>query len=187
MTPRIWARYLNEAILLFGDRADVAFASHHWPTWGHGKVIRFLSEQRDLYAYLHDQSLRMLNQGYTGLEIAEQIQLPPALERAWHARGYYGSVSHDVKAIYQRYMGWFDGNPASLWKHPPEDAARRYVDCLWGTDAVVAKAGEYAENGTWRNFYLMGALELRHGAVPPSLSLASPDMIQALTVDQLFD
>ena len=109
--PRIWARYLNEAIVLFGDRADVAFASHHWPTWGHDKIIRFLSEQRDLYAYLHDQSLRMLNQGYTGLEIAELIQLPPALERAWHARGYYGSVSHNVKAIYQRYMGWF-GPPA---------------------------------------------------------------------------
>jgi len=225
--PRIWARYLTEAILLFGDRADVAFASHHWPTWGHDQVIRFLSEQRDLYAYLHDQSLRMLNQGYTGAEIAELIQLPPALERAWHARGYYGSVSHNVKAIYQRYMGWFDGNPASLWKHPPQDAAQRYVDCLGGADAVVAKARQYsesgdlrfaaellnhavfanpgheeakqllaatydqlgygAENGTWRNFYLMGALELRHGAIPPSLSLASPDMIQALTVEQLFD
>jgi alkyl sulfatase BDS1-like metallo-beta-lactamase superfamily hydrolase len=225
--PRIWARYLNEAILLYGDRADVAFASHHWPTWGHDEVIRFLSEQRDLYAYLHDQSLRMLNQGYTGLEIAELIQLPPALERAWHARGYYGSVSHNVKAIYQRYMGWFDGNPASLWKHPPEDAAQRYVDCLGGAAAVVAKARQYAEagdlrfaaellnhavfanpgdqeakqlladtydqlgygaeNGTWRNFYLMGALELRHGAIPPSLSLASPDMMQALTVEQLFD
>jgi alkyl sulfatase BDS1-like metallo-beta-lactamase superfamily hydrolase len=225
--PRIWARYLQEAIVLFGDRADVSFASHHWPTWGHDKVIRFLSEQRDLYAYLHDQSLRMLNQGYTGLEIAELIQLPPALERAWHARGYYGSVSHNVKAIYQRYMGWFDGNPASLWKHPPQEAAHRYVECLGGIDAVVAKAQQYAdagdlrfasellnhavfadpghdeakkllattydklgygaENGTWRNFYLMGALELRHGAIPPSLSLASPDLIQALTVEQLFD
>jgi alkyl sulfatase BDS1-like metallo-beta-lactamase superfamily hydrolase len=225
--PRIWARYLTEAILAFGDRTDVAFASHHWPTWGHDRVIRFLSEQRDLYGYLHDQSLRLLNQGYTGMEIAEMMELPPALERAWHARGYYGSVSHNVKAIYQRYMGWFDGNPASLWKHPPAEAARRYVDCLGGADAVVAKAGEYAdagdlrfaaellnhavfadpactgprealaaiydqlgygaENGTWRNFYLMGALELRHGAVPPSLSLLSPDMIQALTVEQLFD
>jgi alkyl sulfatase BDS1-like metallo-beta-lactamase superfamily hydrolase len=169
----------------------------------------------------------MLNQGYTGPEIAELIQLPPALERAWHARGYYGSVSHNVKAIYQRYMGWFDGNPASLWKHPPQEAAHRYVDCLGGIDAVVAKARQYAdagdlrfagellnhavfadpghdeakqllattydklgygaENGTWRNFYLMGALELRHGAIPPSLSLASPDLIQALTVEQLFD
>jgi alkyl sulfatase BDS1-like metallo-beta-lactamase superfamily hydrolase len=225
--PRIWARYLNEAIVLFGDRTDVAFASHHWPTWGQDKAIRFLSEQRDLYAYLHDQSLRMLNQGYTGLEIAELIQLPPALERAWHARGYYGSVSHNVKAVYQRYMGWFDGNPASLWKHPPQEAAHRYVDCLGGIDTVVAKARQYAdagdlrfaaellnhavfadpghdearkllattydklgygaENGTWRNFYLMGALELRHGAIPPSLSLASPDLIQALTVEQLFD
>ena len=148
--PRIWARYLNEAIVLFGDRADVAFASHHWPTWGHEKVIRFLSEQRDLYAYLHDQTLRMLNQGYTGLEIAELIQLPPALERAWHARGYYGSVSHNVKAIYQRYMGWFDGNPASLWKHPPQEAARRYVDCLGGVDAMVAKARQYVDAGDLR-------------------------------------
>jgi alkyl sulfatase BDS1-like metallo-beta-lactamase superfamily hydrolase len=122
--PRIWARYLTEAILAFGDRTDVAFASHHWPTWGHDRVIRFLSEQRDLYGYLHDQSLRLLNQGYTGMEIAEMMELPPALERACHARGYYGSVSHNVKAIYQRYMGWFDGNPASLWKHPPAEAAR---------------------------------------------------------------
>ncbi len=80
--------------------------------------MRFLTEQRDLYAYLHDQTLRLLNQGYTGIEIAEMIELPPALEAAWHARGYYGSVSHNVKAIYQRYMGWFDGNPAHLWRAP---------------------------------------------------------------------
>ena len=80
---------------------DVAFASHHWPTWGADNVPRFLSEQRDLYAYLHDQTLRMLNNGATGIEIAEEIVLPPGLDSAWHARGYYGSVSHNVKAIYQ--------------------------------------------------------------------------------------
>ena len=76
--------------------------------------------QRDLYAYLHDQTLRLLNQGYTGPEIAEMIELPPALRQAWHTHGYYGSVSHNVKAIYQRYMGWYDGNPARLWQHPPQ-------------------------------------------------------------------
>jgi alkyl sulfatase BDS1-like metallo-beta-lactamase superfamily hydrolase len=200
---RIWARYLNEAITMFGDQSDVSFASHHWPTWGSENVVEYLSQQRDLYAYLHDQTLRLMNQGYTGTEIAELIELPPELERAWHAHGYYGSVNHNVKAIYQRYLGWFDGNPAHLWQHPPQENAKRYVECLGGTGAVVAKAREYADNGdlrfaaellnhavfaspgdtaakdllaqvyerlgfgaecgTWRNFYLTGAQELRHG------------------------
>jgi alkyl sulfatase BDS1-like metallo-beta-lactamase superfamily hydrolase len=140
---RGWSRYLNEAIELFADSADVAFASHHWPTWGRDRIITFLSEQRDLYAYLHDQTLRLLNQGHTGIEIAEMLQLPPGLERAWHAHGYYGSVSHNVKAIYQRYLGWFDGNPVSLWPHPPEAAAERYVACMGGVEAVLAKARDY--------------------------------------------
>ena len=94
-----------------------------------------LSLQRDLYAYLHDQTLRLLNQGHTGTEIAETMQMPPALERAWHTHGYYGSVSHNVKAIYQRYMGWFDGNPARLWPHPPEALATRYVEAIGGSTA----------------------------------------------------
>ena len=118
--PHVWSGYLTEAIDTFADRADVVFASHHWPTWGHERIVEFLSLQRDLYAYLHDQTLRLLNQGYTGVEIAEIFQMPPALEKAWHTHGYYGSVSHNVKAIYQRYMGWFDGNPGRLWPHPPE-------------------------------------------------------------------
>jgi alkyl sulfatase BDS1-like metallo-beta-lactamase superfamily hydrolase len=148
--PRSWSRYLNEAIELFGASTDVAFASHHWPTWGTGNVTRFLSGQRDLYAYLHDQTLRMLNNGATGMEIAEDIKLPPALESAWHARGYYGSVSHNVKAIYQRYMGWFDGNPTSLWQHPPQAAATRYVDVIGGQQAVLDKARSYADEGDLR-------------------------------------
>lgn len=144
--PHAWAGYLTEAIDLFGSQAEVAFASHHWPTWGTDRIVEFLSLQRDLYAYLHDQTLRMLNQGLVGSEIAEQIQLPPALEAAWHTHGYYGSVSHNVKAIYQRYMGWYDGNPAHLWQHPPTEAARRYVDFMGGADTVVEKArASYAE------------------------------------------
>ena len=113
-------------------------------------MIRYLSEQRDLYAYLHDQTLRLLNNGSTGIEIAEDIELPPALESAWHARGYYGSVSHNVKAIYQRYMGWFDGNPSSLWEHPPQAAATRYVEVIGGQQAVLDKARAYAEAGDLR-------------------------------------
>ncbi|WP_174774893.1 alkyl/aryl-sulfatase [Cellulosimicrobium cellulans] len=138
--PHVWSRYLTESIDLFGAEAEVVFASHHWPTWGSERIVEYLSLQRDLYGYLHDQTLRLLNQGLTGPEIAEQIVLPPALENAWHARGYYGSVSHNVKAIYQRYMGWFDGNPAHLWEHPPVERARRYVELGGGADSVVATA-----------------------------------------------
>ena len=148
--PHGWARYLTETIDLFGAEVEVVFASHHWPTWGQERVVEFLSLQRDLYAYLHDQTLRMLNQGLTGPEIAEQIQLPPVLENTWGARGYYGSVSHNVKAIYQRYLGWFDGNPAHLWEHPPAERATRYVELGGGADAVVERGREAFEAGDLR-------------------------------------
>ncbi|MFB4263180.1 alkyl/aryl-sulfatase [Nonomuraea sp. GTA35] len=224
---RVWSRYLTEAIALFAGQADVVFASHHWPTWGQENIVAFLSQQRDLYAYLHDQTLRMMNKGMTGTEIAEAMRMPPALEHAWHTHGYYGSVSHNVKAIYQRYLGWFDGNPAHLWEHPPVEQARRYVECMGGRDGVLAYARRYiddgdlrfaasllnhavfadehdsqarsmlaevytrlgqgAENGTWRNFYLVGALELTGDVVPANLNSTSPEMIAALTVEQVFD
>jgi alkyl sulfatase BDS1-like metallo-beta-lactamase superfamily hydrolase len=224
--PRVWARYLTESIDRYGERLDVVFASHHWPTWGRERAIRYLSEQRDLYAYLHDQTLRLLNQGFNGAEIAEAMEMPPALEAAWHARGYYGSVSHNVKAIYQRYMGWYDGNPARLWQHTPDEQAKRYVAAMGGIDAVVAQArtafdsgdlrwaaelldraifadpshaeakalqadtlerlGFGAENGTWRNAYLAGAAELRHGAFGTPTSV-SGDFLRSLTPEQVFD
>ena len=148
--PRAWAGYLTEAIDTFADRTDVAFASHHWPTWGRERIVEFLGLQRDLYAYLHDQTLRQLNQGYTGIEIAENFAMPPALQRAWHAHGYYGSVSHNVKAVYQRYMGWFDGNPGRLWQHPPEAMAPRYVAAMGGVDRVVEIAREAFDAGDFR-------------------------------------
>jgi alkyl sulfatase BDS1-like metallo-beta-lactamase superfamily hydrolase len=148
--PHAWASYLTEAIDLFGAELKVVFASHHWPTWGRERAVEFLSRQRDLYAYLHDQTLRLLNNGLTGAEIAEAMVLPPALENTWHARGYYGSVSHNVKAIYQRYMGWYDGNPAHLWQHPPVEAGRRYVKFMGGADAVVAKARVSFADGDFR-------------------------------------
>ncbi|MBY8856031.1 MBL fold metallo-hydrolase [Nocardia sp. CA2R105] len=223
----VWSQYLTETITLFGDKTDVAFASHHWPTWGTEQVTSWLSLQRDTYGYLHDQTLRLLNQGYTGIEIAEMIQMPPALEKTWHTHGYYGSVSHDVKAIYQRYMGWFDGNPAHLWEHPPVESAVRHVAAMGGADSALRTAreaydaGDYrwvvqlvnyvifadpanadakalqanafeqlgygSENGTWRNFYLMAAYELRHGNVGTPTGTASNSVIGALSVDQVLD
>jgi alkyl sulfatase BDS1-like metallo-beta-lactamase superfamily hydrolase len=148
--PHIWAHYLTEAIELFADKSDVVFASHHWPTWGTENIAEFLTIQRDLYAYLHDQTLRLLNLGYTGPEIAEMIVLPPALEQSWSTHGYYGSVSHNVKAIYQRYLGWYDGNPARLWQHPPQEKAKRYVEFMGGADEVVAKARRSFADGDLR-------------------------------------
>ena len=148
--PHAWSGYLTEAIDTFADRADVVFASHHWPTWGREHIVEFMSLQRDMYAYLHDQTLRLLNQGYTGVEIAEMFQMPPALDKAWHTHGYYGSVSHNVKAVYQRYMGWFDGNPGRLWPHPPEALAPRYVDAMGGIDRVVELAKAAFDSGDFR-------------------------------------
>ncbi|TXI35690.1 MAG: MBL fold metallo-hydrolase [Mycobacterium sp.] len=148
--PRAWAGYLTEAIDTFTDRTDVVFASHHWPTWGRDRIVEYLSLQRDLYAYLHDQTLRQLNQGKTGIEIAEDFAMPPALEQAWHTHGYYGSVNHNVKAVYQRYMGWFDGNPARLWQHPPEAAGPRYVAAMGGVDRVVEIAQSAFDDGDFR-------------------------------------
>ena len=222
-----WAHYLNETIDLFGAELEVVFASHHWPTWSQDRAVEFLAVQRDMYLYLHDQTLRMINQGFVGTEIAEAMQIPPALVAAWHTHGYYGSVSHNVKAIYQRYLGWFDGNPAHLWNHTPTEAAQRYVSAFGGPDAAVDIAqtafdgGDYrwcvevlnhvlfhdenhvaaralqadafeqlafgCENGTWRNFYLGGATELRRGNFGTPTVASSPDLFGALTIGQIFD
>lgn len=169
---RIWSRYIADAMELFAGQADVVFASHHWPTWGAENIRVFLSQQRDLYAYLHDQTLRLLNQGYTGTEIAEIIQLPPGLEAVWHTHGYYGSVSHNVKAIYQRYLGWYDGNPAHLWQHPPQAAAERYARLAGGPEQLAAAARRFLAEDDPRF-----AAELASHAV-----FASPDLAEAKDV-----
>ncbi len=145
-----WAHYLGETLDLWGPDIDVVFASHHWPTWENERAVEFLAVQRDMYLYLHDQTLRLMNQGYVGAEIGEMLELPPALEAAWHTHGYYGSVSHNVKAIYQRYLGWYDGNPANLWPHPPTDAARRYVDAMGGPVGALDVARRAYDEGDYR-------------------------------------
>lgn len=147
---RMWARYLAETIELFGAETDVAFASHHWPTWGTEEVQTYLREQRDLYAFMHDQTLRRMNQGYVAGEIAEMVKLPAALEARWHTHGYYGTLNHNLKAIYQFYLGWWDGNPAHYWQHPPEEAGARYAEAFGGVDALVEAARGFAERGDLR-------------------------------------
>ncbi|HUD50615.1 alkyl/aryl-sulfatase [Parvibaculum sp.] len=145
-----WSYYINEAIDLFGGDTDVLFASHHWPRWGREVAITFLEKQRDMYKFVHDQTLRLANHGLTPLEIAEEIALPPTLASEWYSRGYYGTLNHNAKAVYQRYLGWFDGNPARLHPLPPVEAAKRYVDFMGGPNAVLRKARESYDKGDFR-------------------------------------
>ncbi|PWI66017.1 hypothetical protein PCL_05495 [Purpureocillium lilacinum] len=147
---KAWSGYLDETIDLYGRQSEVLFAGHTWPTWGNANLLRHISEQRDLYAYLHDQTLRLMNLGLNGTEIAEQLTLPPQLRDAPHAQGFYGSVSHNIKGIYQRYMTWFDGNPAHLWAHPPAEEGRRYIECFGGAQELIKKAQHYADAGDLR-------------------------------------
>jgi alkyl sulfatase BDS1-like metallo-beta-lactamase superfamily hydrolase len=226
--PKLWAYYLNQTIVLFGNKTDVVFAQHHWPTWGTERITTFLSDQRDMYEYINDQTLRLTNMGYTPLEIADTLrQLPPNLAAKWYTHGYYGSMSHDVRAVYQRYMGFYDGVPAHLNPLPPAAAGTKYVEYMGGSRAILAKArsdfkdGQYrwvaeimdkvvfaepdnkeaknleadaleqmgyqAENGTWRNIYLVGAYELRNGIPRGRGTTASPDTLRAMSIDMVFD
>jgi alkyl sulfatase BDS1-like metallo-beta-lactamase superfamily hydrolase len=145
-----WARHINDSIHLFGGEAEVVFSSHHWPTWGNGDVVTFLKGQRDLYRYIHDETLRLANHGYTFAEIAEMIELPPGVARSFANRGYYGSVNHCVKAVYVYYLGWFDGNPANLHPLPPVETAKKTVEYMGGADALLARAREDLARGEYR-------------------------------------
>jgi alkyl sulfatase BDS1-like metallo-beta-lactamase superfamily hydrolase len=145
-----WSKYINEAIELFADRADVVFASHHWPRWGAEDMLRYLRTQRDTYRYLHDQVLRLANHGQTMVEIAEELDLPPSLAGEHASRGYYGTVNHNAKAVYQRYLGWFDANPAHLHPHPPAAVGRRYVALAGGPEALMAHARDAFDDGDYR-------------------------------------
>jgi alkyl sulfatase BDS1-like metallo-beta-lactamase superfamily hydrolase len=145
-----WSRYIDEARDLFGTDSDVMFASHHWPRWGGPQIDVFLRKQRDLYKFIHDQTLRLANHGLNAPEIAEVLRLPPTLASEWYTRGFYGTVSHNAKAVYQRYLGWFDGNPANLNPHPPVEAGRRYVQAMGGAGAILAEARRAQAEGDYR-------------------------------------
>jgi alkyl sulfatase BDS1-like metallo-beta-lactamase superfamily hydrolase len=148
--PLPWSKYLNQALVMWGDKAEVIFAQHHWPTWDNEKVVELLEKQRDLYRYINDETLRMVNQGKTMREIAEDFKLPDSLDKYWANRGYYGSIYHDVAATYVLYLGWFDGNPSTLHELPPVDASKKYVEFMGGADAVIEKAKQSYEKGEYR-------------------------------------
>lgn len=148
--PLAWSKYINDVIGRWGVKANIIIAQHHWPTWGNENVVKLMKSQRDMYRYINDQTLRMANQGLTRDEIAANFKLPSGLEKSWASRGYYGSVSHDVKATYVFYLGWFNGNPATLNELPPVDAAKKYVDYMGGADAIMQKAKTDYAQGNYR-------------------------------------
>ncbi|MDX2680616.1 alkyl/aryl-sulfatase [Streptomyces sp. NY05-11A] len=223
-----WSAAIDEALRLYGDDSDVMFLGHGWPLWGQEQITELLGMHRDLYRYVHDETLRLTNHGYTPNEIAELIELPQSLDAYWANRGNYGATRHNVKAVYQHYLGWFDANPAHLDPLPPAQVGRRYVELMGGIDAVVAHArtahdagedrwaaellahalaadpqhqparllqadvfeqlGYRSEAAPWRNFYLVGAQELRHGtpnAQPRGGT--SPDLVAGMTTEMVLD
>ena len=145
-----WAHYAGDALDRFGQDAQVLIAQHHWPVWGNDRVMERLRNQRDLYKYIHDQTVRMMNQGFAPAEIAEALTAPPGLENDWSTRGYYGTLSHNSKAVYQKYLGWYDGNPANLNPLPPVEEARKYVEYMGGAGAVIARARDDFKAGNYR-------------------------------------
>ncbi len=145
-----WSKYINESIELYLDETTVLFASHHWPRWGQDEARDYLASQRDAYRYVHDQTLRLANHGLTMNEIAEELTLPDSLGDQFFNRGYYGTMSHNAKAVYQRYLGWFDANPAHLHVHPPVAAAQRYVAFMGGAQSVLEKAHQSFDAGDYR-------------------------------------
>jgi alkyl sulfatase BDS1-like metallo-beta-lactamase superfamily hydrolase len=145
-----WAGYLNETIALYGNKVEVKFQSHHWPMWENTKIVEYIKKQRDLYKYIHDQSVNLMNKGYTGAEIAEMIKLPPELDQQWYNRGYYGTLRHNSRAVYQRYMGWYDANPSSLDNLPPEMAAKKYVEYMGGEAEIMKKSRADFDKGEYR-------------------------------------
>lgn len=175
-----WSYYIHEAIELYGDKTDVLFASHHWPRWGSDTAIAFLKKQRDMYKYVHDQTLRFANHGLTPTEIAEEIALPPTLAEEWYSRGYYGTLNHNAKAVYQRYLGWFDGNPANLHKLPPVEAGKRYVELAGGPDKLLAQVRAAFDKGDYR-----WAAEIGNHLVFADPSNADARHIQADALEQM--
>ena len=148
--PLAWSKYLQETMDLWGDKAEVMYGMHHWPVWGNARVLEMLKKGRDGYRFINDQTLRLANEGYTMVEIAEMLEFPKELARHFALRGYYGSLNHNVKATYVKYLGWFDGNPATLHVLPPVEASKKYVEYMGGADAVLKKAKEAYDKGEYR-------------------------------------
>ncbi len=222
-----WSHYINEAMELFNE-AEVYFGGHHWPLWGNDQILDFLEKQRDIYKYTHDQTVRMFNSGLTPLEIADKIKLPGSLALSFFNRGYYGTLRHNSRAVYQAYLGWYDANPANLNPLPPGEAGKKYVKLMGGGDEVIKKAqtafdeGEYrwaaeilnhlvfaepsndkakdllaktydqlgyqSESAPWRDVYLTGAYELRHGAPDTGMDISQmEDVLRQTPIPHFLD
>ena len=161
---RNFARYLDETLERWGDEAQVHYGPHTWPVWDNANVTTFLESQRDTYKYIHDQALRMANKGYTPLEAAEVIELPDELGRKWYNRGYHGTLHHDVRAVYTKELGMWDGDPVSLHPHPPVESAKRFVQFA-GADKILAEGQRAFDEADYR-----WAAEILH-----KLVFADPD------------
>jgi alkyl sulfatase BDS1-like metallo-beta-lactamase superfamily hydrolase len=144
-----WSNYIQEAINIFGS-AEVYFGTHHWPVWGNENIIEFLKKQRDIYKYIHDQTLRLANKGFTPREIADQITFPESLRTTFSNRGYYGTLRHNSRAVYQHYFGWYDGNPANLNPLPPVESGTRYIKLMGGAENVIKNAQDAFDRGEYR-------------------------------------
>jgi alkyl sulfatase BDS1-like metallo-beta-lactamase superfamily hydrolase len=144
-----WSNYLDQALGQTAD-AEVFFATHNWPVWGRASIAEFITKHRDVYKYTHDQTVRLINAGYTPREIADMIKFPKSLETYLPSRGYYGDLRHNVKAVYQFYMGFYDGNPANLNPLPPEESAKRYLELVGGADKAIAAAQVAFDKGDYR-------------------------------------
>ncbi|ELB1513707.1 MBL fold metallo-hydrolase [Vibrio alginolyticus] len=145
-----WSSYLQETIDMWGDDVQVKFQSHHWPMWGQEDIVKYFKKQRDMYKYTHDQTVRLMNQGYIGSEISEMIEFPDEIGKTWSSRGYYGTLRHNSRAVYQRYMGWYNGNPSDLNNLPPTDAAVKYVEYMGGEQEAIKKAQTDFDKGNYR-------------------------------------
>lgn len=222
-----WAKYIDEAIVSWPDMEYIC-SSHNWPRYGNETCITYLENHRDTYKFIHDRTLNLLNKGYTLNEVGRMVVLPSALEKEWTTHGYYGTVSHNARAVAQRYLGFYDSNPSNLNPLMQEDAAKKYVEYMGGAEAILRLAqadydkGEYAwvaevlnrvvfadpqnmearalladaleqlgyqaESAIWRNAYIQGATELRHGTpLASDYQFISVDMVSAMTLDLILD
>ncbi len=222
-----WSQSIQKSIDLWGTKMTTVFGVHNWPRFSNLLCLEYLEKQRDFYQYINDQTLRLMNQGYTIEEIGRMVKVPKSIAGEWYNSEFYGTVIHNVKAVYQRFLGWYNSNPVDLNKLMPEDSAKKYVEYMGGEDRVIKKAmkayreGEYqwvaevmkqviyansnnrkarllcadaleqlgyiAESGAWRNEYLKGAQELRHGIIPSSGSIISENVLNNIPLKNVLN
>ena len=145
-----WAGYLTEILDLYADRTEAEMSGHCWPRFGKDVIKNFVGLQRDNYKYIHDQTVRLMNRGETPTEIADGLKRPAAIDNEWSTRGYYGTVRHNAKGVFQRYIGWWDGIPAHLNLYPPTEQAKRYVKVMGGAKGVISEAKRAMGEGDYR-------------------------------------